>query len=108
MPVTLAFQRMSDVSGAGPDENREKEESPMNWGHSYWSRLELTEVVLPLVCALTRFEFDCKVKTAETVETSSSAKINVTLILICVTLAPKDGCLGFHFTINFAEIPKFQ
>jgi hypothetical protein len=100
---------MSDVSGAGPAEKRENDESPMNWGHSYWSRLELEEIVLLLlVCALTTLEFDCMVKTAETDETSNSTKISVTFILTCVTLAPKNGCLGFHFTINFAEIPKFQ
>jgi hypothetical protein len=90
MPVTLAFQRTLDVSGAGPAEKRENEESPMNWGHSYWSRFELAEVVLSLVCAPTKLEFDCKVKTAETDEMSSSARINVTLILTCVDPCPRE------------------
>jgi hypothetical protein len=38
MPVTFAFQSIADVAGAGPAEKREKCESPINWGHSYWSR----------------------------------------------------------------------
>ena len=37
-PVTFAFQRTVDVSGAGPAEKREKEASPMNCDHSYWSK----------------------------------------------------------------------
>ena len=32
---------MSGASGAGPGENRAAEESPVNWGHSYLSRLAL-------------------------------------------------------------------
>ena len=84
MPVTFAFHSMSGVSGAGPAEKREKEESPMNWGHSYWSRLELDKVVVGLVWAPTMFGFDCKVKTAETDETSNNTKIIVTFALTCV------------------------
>jgi len=84
MPETLAFQSISGVFGAGPAEKREKEESPMNCGHSYWSRLEFAEVVLAFVCAFTRFEFNCKEKTAKTDETSNNAKINATLFLTCV------------------------
>ena len=30
---------MSGVEGAGPAEKREKDESPMNCGHSYWSKM---------------------------------------------------------------------
>ncbi len=30
----MAFQRISEVEGAGPAENRENSELPMNWGHS--------------------------------------------------------------------------
>lgn len=90
MPETLAFQRMLDVSGAGPAEKREKDESPMNWGHSYWSRFELAEVMLPLVCAPTTLEFDCNVKAAETKEISNNAKISATLILICVDRCPQE------------------
>ena len=84
----FAFQRISDVEGAGPAEKREKEESPMNCGHSYWSRFELAEFVLTLVCAPTRLELDCKVRTAETDEISNNAKISVTLILTCVDSLP--------------------
>ncbi len=91
MPETLAFQSMSGVFGAGPAEKREKEESPMNCGHSYWSRLGFVEVALTLVCAFTRFEFDCKEKTAKIDEISNNAKINATLILTCVEiLAPEN------------------
>lgn len=75
---------MAEVPGAGPAEKREKEESPMNWGHSYWSRFDLAEVVLALVCALTMLVFVCKVKMAETDETSNNAKIIVTFVLTCV------------------------
>lgn|SRR4030042_729526 len=39
MPVMFAFQSMADVAGAGPVEKREKDESPINWGHSYWSKM---------------------------------------------------------------------
>jgi hypothetical protein len=39
--VTLAFQSKSGVSGAGPAEKRENEESPINWGHSYCNKLSL-------------------------------------------------------------------
>jgi hypothetical protein len=60
----------------------------MNCGHSYWSRFELAEVGLAFVCAFTRFDFDCKVKTAKTDETSNNAKINATLILTCVDFLP--------------------
>jgi hypothetical protein len=88
MPVTFAFQSIAEVSGAGPGEKREKDESPMNWGHSYWSRLEFDEVGGELVCAPTMFWFDCSVKMAETDETSNNAKIIVTFALTCVNSLP--------------------
>jgi hypothetical protein len=88
MPETLAFQRMPDVSGAGPAEERENEEPPINWGHSYWSRLELSEADAD-VCACAA-ELDCRLKTAETDETSNSARISVTLILTCVNPCPQE------------------
>lgn len=75
MPEMLAFQRTFEVSGAGPAENREKEESPMNWGHSYCNKLELLVVVFtcPPTC----------VEMPEMLETSSNVKINVTVVLFC-------------------------
>jgi hypothetical protein len=88
MPETLAFQSISGVFGAGPAEKRVKEESPINCGHSYWSRLEFAEVVLAFNCALAKFEFDCKEKTAKTDEISRNAKINATLIFTCVESYP--------------------
>jgi hypothetical protein len=42
------------------------------------------EVVLALIWAFARFEFDCKEKTAKPDEKSNNAKINATLILTCV------------------------
>ena len=48
----LVFQSTFDVAGAGPSEEREKDESPWNWGHSYWFKMpEETELVL--TCAFT-------------------------------------------------------
>ncbi len=93
---------MAEVSGAGPAEKREKEESPMNWGHSYWSRFELFAAVLTLVWALTRFGFECKVTAAETDETSNNAKTSVTFSLICVeSLPPRMSVLWvlFHYKL---------
>jgi len=49
----LVFQRTFDVAGAGPAENREKDESPWNWGHSYWFRLPEVEAELVLTCEFT-------------------------------------------------------
>ena len=63
MPVTFAFHRMFDVAGAGPAEKREKDESPINCGHSYWSRLLFVAnpKVLSIVFeALTTFCSKCK------------------------------------------------
>jgi hypothetical protein len=34
IPGIFAFQRMVEVEGAGPDEKREKAESPVSCGHS--------------------------------------------------------------------------
>ena len=70
MPVMFAFQSMFDVDGAGPAENRLKEGPPWNWGHSYWFKTALADVV----CA---FVWKSKVEAA-TVETSSKAKMIVT------------------------------
>ena len=53
IPVMLVFQRTFDVAGAGPAENREKEESPWNWGHSYWFKIPELEDKLVLTCAFT-------------------------------------------------------
>jgi hypothetical protein len=50
IPVMLVFQRTFDVAGAGPAEDLEKDESPWNWGHSYWFRLPEVEVEV-LTCA---------------------------------------------------------
>ena len=88
MPETLAFQSISGVLGAGPAEKREKEESPINCGHSYCNKSGLEEVWVVLICALTRLVLDCKVKTAKTDETSNNANINETLILTCVDSLP--------------------
>ena len=78
-------------------EKREKEESPMNWGHSYCSKRELLVAVLTCPPA-------CEV-IAATVETSSKAKIKVTCVLFCSEPFPQRGMLGYCFTINFTETP---
>ena len=68
---------MAEVSGAGPAEKREKPESPMNCGHSYWSSVLLMEELVA-ACALTVLLVACKVGLeAKSDETRSSAKITI-------------------------------
>ncbi len=38
----MAFQRTSEVEGAGPAENLENSELPINWGHSNLSNAWFT------------------------------------------------------------------
>ena len=75
---------MFDVSGAGPAEKREKEESPWNSGHSYWFKLPLLEVVLAFTCALTVF-WKVEIE-AKTDETSNRAKIIIDKIFLEISL----------------------
>jgi hypothetical protein len=88
-PVTLALQSTAELLGAGPAENRVKEESPMNWGQSYCNMPP--EVV---VCA-------CSVAAeAEMSETKSNARrIKTWVDLFCVKCAPEIngiGCLFYY------------
>ena len=103
MPETLAFQRILEVSGAGPFEKRVKAESPMNWGHSYCSRFELEPDVAVMLCPLV-----CMVNVEVTAEMSSNARIIVTLLLVRRPLPPKWINARVCSTINFAENPKSE
>ena len=96
MPDTLAFHSVSEVSGAGPVLKRVNEESPMNWGHSYCNKFELTALVVTASCA-----FTCIVKTAANDEMTSSVKINVTLSLVCMEPLPPrmNGRVLFHYKL---------
>lgn len=90
MPDTLAFQRMFEVSGAGPVENRVNPESPMNCGHSYWSSAELAGDEFAKVCAFTKVEFACRLKTeAKRDEARRNAKITIAFD-VCVNPLPPE------------------
>ncbi len=50
------------MSGAGPVEKREKEESPVNCGHSYWSKSPpLLEMLSEVLWALTVLRLRLKI-----------------------------------------------
>ena len=77
---------MFDVSGAGPAENREKEESPWNSGQSNEFKLPKLEVVLAFTCALTVF-WKVEIE-AKTDETSNRAKIIIDKIFLEIASCP--------------------
>ncbi len=86
-PVMLAVQSLSGLSGAGPAEKRLNDDSPMNCGHSYPSRLEL-DVAEVTSCPAATLLFERILKTVANDETSNNVKMKVTFILLCVDSLP--------------------
>jgi hypothetical protein len=91
MPVMFVFQRMSGASGAGPDDERVKDESPWNCGHSYWSRSPYLEGALEVLVVLCpKLE-----KTAKSETNSSKAKTaTVKTTFEVFILPPRRICCG--------------
>ena len=92
MFVMLVFHIMSGAFGAGPVEDRVKEASPWNCGHSYWSKspwLDRFGVFASVVGALT--ELPSRVKIAVKLdEMKSRVKIaNAKLWLRIFILMPQ-------------------
>ena len=86
----FVFHSTFEVAGAGPAEDREKEESPWNWGHSYWFKLPELEVELGLTCAFTETVPNGKGPKAKTEETSSRTKIAATLKFLIIWQFPRE------------------
>ncbi len=90
IPDTLAFQRMFEVSGAGPVENRVNPESPINCGHSYWSSVELAGDKFAMGCVINKVEFKCRLNTeAKRDEPRRNAKITIAFN-VCVNPLPPE------------------
>ena len=84
----LVFQSTFDVAGAGPSEEREKDESPWNWGHSYWFKMP-EEIELVLTCAFTELGSAWKKKEPKIDDKSNRTKIDATLIFLIIGSSPK-------------------
>jgi hypothetical protein len=90
----FAFQSMFDVAGAGPAEKREKDESPINWGHSNFSKLSLLPAPVKFeveAAALTRLLFDTAKKLD--VKTIEITIIAVIMILVFAIFSPQSSFL---------------
>jgi len=90
MPVMFVFHNTFDVAGAGPAEDREKDESPWNWGHSYWFKIPELETTLAFNCAFTEFLPVCKLRDIKIDERSTRTKIDTTLRFLIIGSSPES------------------